>query len=153
MRIGAAVRNSDLVGELGRRGGLPVLAQALVAGASGQVRNLATVGGNLLQRTRCRTSRTSRSPATSGVRAADVRRVEGEHRNLADPRASDACVATHPSDMAVAMAALDVGRAVRARAATAMIAMPGSTACPGDEPERDTVLAPDELIAAVSCRR
>src|SRR4051794_10007525 len=150
LRIGAAVRNSELTTDARVRESYPVLAEAVSAGASGQLRNLATVGGNLLQRTRCPyfqdvTKACNKRRPGSGCPAR-----EGEHRNLAILGHSDACVATHPSDMAVALTALGAEVHVTRPAREGPIAMPGLHRLPGDAPERDTVLEPGELITAVT---
>src|ERR1700676_165462 len=113
VRIGAAVRNSDLAADRTIRARYPVLAQALLSGASGQLRNLATTGGNLLQRTRCSyfqdvTMRCNKREPGTGCSVRD-----GLSRHLAILGASEACAATHPSDMAVALAALDAVVRVR----------------------------------------
>jgi xanthine dehydrogenase YagS FAD-binding subunit len=126
-----------------------VLAQALLAGASGQLRNMATVGGNLLQRTRCAyftdvTKACNKREPGSGCPAR-----EGHHRDHAILGHSAACVATHPSDMAVALAALGATVHVQGPGGTREIPMPGLHRLPGDEPQRDTVLEPGELITAV----
>lgn len=107
MRIGAAVRNSDLAAERLIRSRYPVLAQALLAGASGQLRNLATTGGNVLQRTRCLYFQDVSKPCNKRNPGSGCPARDGHHRELAILGASDACIATHPSDMAVAMVALD----------------------------------------------
>jgi xanthine dehydrogenase YagS FAD-binding subunit len=150
LRIGAGVRNSDLAVHPHVRGDYPVLADALLAGASGQLRNLATVGGNLLQRTRCPyfqdvTKACNKREPGSGCPART-----GAHRNLAIIGHSQACVATHPSDMAVAMAALGAEVHVTGPDGERTIAMPGLHRLPGDEPQRDTILEPGELITAVT---
>ena len=106
LRIGATVRNSDLAAEPAVRGDYPVLSEALLAGASGQLRNMATVGGNLLQRTRCRYFQDVSKPCNKRVPGSGCPAIEGEHHNLAVLGASERCVATHPSDMAVALLAL-----------------------------------------------
>ena len=106
LRIGAAVRNSDLAVHPSVRERYPVLSQALLAGASGQLRNLATVGGNLLQRTRCSYFQDVTKPCNKRRPGSGCPAREGEHRNLAILGHSEHCVATHPSDMAVALAAL-----------------------------------------------
>jgi xanthine dehydrogenase YagS FAD-binding subunit len=147
--VGAAVRNSDLAAHPAVRGRYPVLARAVLAGASGQVRNMATVGGNLLQRTRCSyfqdvTKACNKRRPGSGCPA-----IEGDHRNLAILGHSPECVATHPSDMAVALTALDAEVYVTGPAGERVIAMPGLHRLPGTEPDRDTVLEPGELITAV----
>jgi xanthine dehydrogenase YagS FAD-binding subunit len=150
LRIGAAVRNSDLAADTRVRRDYPVLAQALLGGASGQLRNLATVGGNLLQRTRCPYFQDVTKPCNKRERGSGCPAREGEHRNLAIIGHSAACVATHPSDMAVALTALGAEVAVRGPAGERTIAMPGLHRLPGDDPSRDTVLEPAELITAVT---
>ena len=107
LRIGAAVRNSDLAVHPIVRERYPVLSQALLAGASGQLRNLATVGGNLLQRTRCSYFQDVTKPCNKRRPGSGCPAREGEHRNLAILGHSEHCVATHPSDMAVALTALE----------------------------------------------
>jgi xanthine dehydrogenase YagS FAD-binding subunit len=149
LRIGAAVRNSDLAASRLVRTAYPVLAQAVLAGASGQLRNMATVGGNLLQRTRCAyftdvtKACNKREPGTGCPARA------GHHRNHAILGHSEACVATHPSDMAVALAALGAIVRVEGQDGPRSIPMPGLHRLPGDEPDRDTELQPGELITAV----
>jgi xanthine dehydrogenase YagS FAD-binding subunit len=150
LRIGAAVRNSDLAADRRVRERYPVLAQALLAGASGQLRNMATTGGNLLQRTRCvyfqdvSTPCNKRSPG-SGCSALHG----GWTRNHAILGASEQCVATHPSDMAVAMAALDARVRVLGPDGERVVAVTDLHRLPGDHPEDDTVLRHGELITAV----
>jgi xanthine dehydrogenase YagS FAD-binding subunit len=107
LRIGAAVRNSDLAADPLVRERYPVLSEALLNGASGQLRNLATVGGNLLQRTRCLYFQDVTKPCNKREPGSGCPAREGEHRNLAVLGWSEHCVATHPSDMAVALAGLD----------------------------------------------
>jgi xanthine dehydrogenase YagS FAD-binding subunit len=146
LRIGAAVRMSDLAVHPLVRERYPVLSQALLAGASGQLRNLATIGGNLLQRTRCSYFQDVTKPCNKRAPGSGCPAREGEHRNLAILGHSEHCVATHPSDMAVALAAL--GAVVHLHGGgTAPI--PGLHRLPGDEPERDTTLAPGDLITAI----
>ena len=151
LRIGAAVRNSDLAAHAAVRAAYPLLAQAVLAGASGQLRNMATVGGNLLQRTRCSyfTDVTKPCNKREGGRPNRCPARDGHHRNHAILGHSEACVATHPSDMAVALAALDATVHVEGRDGPRTIPMPGLHRLPGDEPQRDTVLHPGELITAV----
>jgi xanthine dehydrogenase YagS FAD-binding subunit len=149
LRIGAAVRNSDLAADRLVRERYPLLAQALLSGASGQLRNVATVGGNLLQRTRCPYFQDVSKPCNKRAPGSGCPAREGEHRNLAILGHSDACVATHPSDMAVAMAAIGGEVHVLGRAGARRIPLPGLHRLPGDEPERDTVLEPGDLITAV----
>jgi xanthine dehydrogenase YagS FAD-binding subunit len=150
LRIGAAVRNSDLAASELVRSRHPLLAQALLQGASGQLRNFATVGGNLLQRTRCSYFQDVTKPCNKREPGSGCPAREGEHRNLAILGHSPACVATHPSDMAVALAALGAEVHVEGPGGQRAIAMPGLHRLPGDEPQRDTVLEPAELITAVT---
>src|SRR5947209_9144218 len=107
VRIGAMVRNSELAADRTIRTHYPMLAQALLAGASGQLRNLATTGGNLLQRTRCVYFQDISKPCNKRVPGSGCPAREGYHRDLAILGVSEACIATHPSDMAVALVALD----------------------------------------------
>src|SRR5207245_4397496 len=107
VRIGATVRNSDVAANLMVRRRYPVLAQAVLAGASGQLRNMATVGGNLLQRTRCPYFQDVTKPCNKRVPDSGCPARDGEHHNLAILGGSDLCIATNPSDMAVALAAFD----------------------------------------------
>ena len=149
LRIGAAVRNSELAGDRVVRERYPVLALALLSGASGQLRNLATVGGNLLQRTRCSYFQDVSKPCNKRSPGSGCPAREGDHRNLAIIGHSPACVATHPSDMAVALAALDATVEVETEDGTRTIFVREFHRLPGDEPQRDTVLEPGDLITAV----
>src|SRR5256885_6242324 len=106
LRIGAAVRNTDLAADLTIRRRYPMLSQAILAGASGQLRNVATVGGNLLQRTRCAYFQDVTKPCNKREPNSGCPARDGHHWNLAILGHSEACVATHPSDMAVALTAL-----------------------------------------------
>jgi xanthine dehydrogenase YagS FAD-binding subunit len=149
LRIGAAVTNSELAADPLVRERYPMLALALLNGASGQLRNLATVGGNLLQRTRCDyfqdiTSACNKREPGSGCAA-----IDGEHRNLAIFGWSENCVATHPSDMAVALAALDARVLTHGPNGQRTVSMPGLHRFPGDEPDRDTILEHGELITGI----
>jgi xanthine dehydrogenase YagS FAD-binding subunit len=144
--IGAAVTNSDLAAHPAVRERYPVLSQALLSGASYQLRNLATTGGNLLQRTRCTYFQDASKPCNKRRPGSGCPAREGDHRNLAILGHSEACVATHPSDMAVALTALGARVHVEGREP---IALPGLHRLPGDEPQRDTILEPGELITAV----
>jgi xanthine dehydrogenase YagS FAD-binding subunit len=146
LRIGAGVRNSDLAADERVRLRYPVLSSALLHGASGQLRNLATVGGNLLQRTRCVYFQDITKPCNKRAPGSGCPAREGEHRNLAILGWSEHCVATHPSDMAVALVALDA--AVHTSSRT--LPLRDLHRLPGDEPQRDTVLEHGELIEAVS---
>ncbi len=145
LMIGAAVTNSELAADEQVRRRFPVLSQALLNGASGQLRNKATVGGNLLQRTRCLYFQDVTKPCNKRAPGTGCPARTGLHRDLAIFGQSEHCVATHPSDMAVAMSALDAVVHTDRRA----IPVNDLYRLPGDEPERDTVLEPDELITAV----
>jgi xanthine dehydrogenase YagS FAD-binding subunit len=149
LRIGAGVRNSDLAADRRVRTRYPALAEALLAGASGQLRNLATTGGNLLQRTRCPYFQDVTKPCNKRDPGTGCPAREGEHRNLAIIGHSEHCVATHPSDMAVALAAFDAIVHVVGPAGEREIPLVDFHRLPGDRPQRDTVLERDELIVAV----
>ena len=118
LRIGAMVRNSDLAADRVIRQRYPLLAEAVLDGASGQLRNLATTGGNLLQRTRCVYFQDVSKPCNKRVPGSGCPARAGYHRELAILGASEACIATHPSDMAVALAALDATVRVQGQAAS-----------------------------------
>jgi xanthine dehydrogenase YagS FAD-binding subunit len=150
LRVGAQAANSDTAADPRVRTRYPVLSQALVAGASGQLRNKASVGGNLLQRTRCpyfydtAAACNKRSPG-SGCDA-----LHGINRTHAILGASDACIAVHPSDMAVALAALDARvELLGAGGATRTIALDDFYRLPGDTPHIETTIQPGEMITAV----
>lgn len=149
LRIGATVRNSDLAAHPVVRERYPMLARALLSGASGQIRSMATVAGNLLQRTRCPYFQDVTKPCNKRRPGSGCPAIEGDHRNLAVLGYSGSCVATHPSDMAVALTALDARVHVTGRDGERVVPMPGLHRLPGDEPHRDTVLEPGELITAV----
>jgi xanthine dehydrogenase YagS FAD-binding subunit len=149
LRIGAGVRNSDLAADRRVRSRYPALAEALLAGASGQLRNVATTGGNLLQRTRCAYFQDVTKPCNKRDPGSGCPAREGEHRNLAIIGHSEHCVATHPSDMAVALAAFDATVRVVGPAGAREIPLVDFHRLPGDTPQRDTVLERDELIVAV----
>ncbi len=149
VRIGAAVRNSDLAADHTIRARYPMLAQALLAGASGQLRNLATTGGNLLQRTRCVYFQDISKPCNKRDPGSGCPAREGYHRNLAILGASEACIATHPSDMAVALVALDAVVRVLGPNGERTIPLTSFHRLPGEEPQRDTMLEHGELITAV----
>jgi len=143
------VRNSDLAADRTIRRRYPMLAEALLDGASGQLRNLATTGGNLLQRTRCVYFQDVTKPCNKRVPGSGCSAREGYHRELAILGASEACIATHPSDMDVALAALDAVVRVLGPGGERTIPLVEFHRLPGDEPQRDTVLAHGELITAV----
>jgi xanthine dehydrogenase YagS FAD-binding subunit len=149
LRIGALVRNSHLAAHRLVRSRYPVLAQALLSGASGQLRNMATVGGNLMQRTRCLyfsddTAACNKRRPGSGCDA-----VGGFHRNTAVLGTSESCIAAHPSDMAVALAALDAVVEVESVRGSRRIPLVDLHHRPGDRPDVESDLAADELITAV----
>ncbi len=152
--IGATVRNSALAADPGIRERFPALSQALLAGASGQLRNMATTAGNLLQRTRCVYFQDTSKPCNKREGGRDPSRcsaIEGAHRDLALLGTNDRCVASHPSDMAVALAALDASvHVVRADGTREVLAsLDALYREPGDDPSRDTTLAPGDLITGV----
>jgi xanthine dehydrogenase YagS FAD-binding subunit len=149
LRIGAAVRNADLAADRLVRERFPVLSQALLAGASGQLRNLATTGGNLLQRTRCVYFQDVTTPCNKRSPGAGCSALDGYTRYHAILGASEHCVATHPSDMAVALVALDAVVEVEGPGGPRRIAVADLHRLPGDAPHRDTVLEHSELITAV----
>jgi xanthine dehydrogenase YagS FAD-binding subunit len=149
VRIGAAVRNSDVAADPLIRQRYPVLAQALLSGASGQLRNLATTGGNLLQRTRCDYFQDVTTPCNKREPGSGCSALEGYNRYHAVLGASPHCVATHPSDMAVALAALDAVVRVSGPNGERTIPVVELHRLPGAEPHRDTVLEHGELITAV----
>ncbi len=149
LRIGAAVRNSDLAADARVRRDYPVLAQALLAGASGQIRNAATTAGNLLQRTRCVYFQDVTTPCNKREPGSGCSAREGFNRNLAILGASEHCVATHPSDLAVALAALDATVLVLGTEGERRVALRDLHRLPGDQPQHDTTLAHGELVTAV----
>ena len=149
LRIDASVPNSELAADRRVRERYPLVAQALLAGASGQLRNLATTGGNPLQRTRCMYFMDATKPCNKRSPGSGCPAREGEHRNLAILGWSNECVATHPSDFAVALAALDAVVHVEGRDGTRSLPFTELHRLPGDEPWRDTTLEPGELITAL----
>ncbi len=149
LRIGAGVRNSDLAASIAVRRRYPALAQAVLAGASGQLRNMATVGGNLLQRTRCSYFQDVTKPCNKRMPGSGCPARDGEHRNLAILGTSAHCVATHPSDMAVALAAFDAVVHVDGSAGPGQVPLSEFYRLPGDAPQHETTLAPGTLITAV----
>lgn len=149
VRIGATVRNSDLAAHPVIRRRYAVLARALLAGASGQLRNAATTAGNLMQATRCVYFQDVTTPCNKREPGSGCSAVGGHVRYHAILGASDKCIAVHPSDMAVALAALDAVVVVRDRRGEHNIPVNEFYRLPGDSPEHDTVLKPDQLIVAV----
>ncbi|HZE33350.1 MAG TPA: xanthine dehydrogenase family protein subunit M [Actinoallomurus sp.] len=149
LRVGAGVTNSEVAADRRIRRRYPMLSQAILAGASYQLRNLATTGGNLLQRTRCMYFRDSQTPCNKREPGSGCSARGGAERDLAILGTSEACAATHPSDMAVAMAALGAVVQTQAPGGNRAIPVLHLHRLPGDEPERDTVLERGELITAV----
>jgi xanthine dehydrogenase YagS FAD-binding subunit len=151
LRIGALVRNTDLAADSRVRRDYAVLARALLAGASGQLRNKATTAGNLLQRTRCPYFYDTNQPCNKRQPGSGCSAIGGFSRSHAVVGASEACIATHPSDMAVAMRALDATvETVKAEGATRRIPIAEFYRLPGDTPQQETVLEAGELITAVA---
>jgi xanthine dehydrogenase YagS FAD-binding subunit len=151
LRIGALVRNTDLAADPRVRRDYGVLSRALLAGASGQLRNAATTGGNLMQRTRCPYFYDTNQPCNKRVPGSGCSAIGGFSRGHAVIGVSDACIATHPSDMAVAMRALDATvETIRPDGSTRTIPIAQFHRLPGDTPQIETVLAPGELITAVT---
>jgi len=149
VRIGALVRNSDLAADPVIRRRYPMLSQALLAGASGQLRNMATTGGNLLQRTRCPYFQDLSTPCNKREPGSGCSAIDGHHRDHAVLGASASCVAVNPSDMAVALCALEAVVQVHGLGGAHSIPVEELYRLPGDEPQRDTVLEHGELITAV----
>jgi xanthine dehydrogenase YagS FAD-binding subunit len=149
LRIGATTRNSDLAAHPAVRRRYPALAQALLAGASGQLRNMATVGGNLLQRTRCAYFTDATKPCNKRVPGTGCPARSGEHHNLAILGGSPHCIATNPSDMAVAMVAFDAVVHVQEPAGPREVPIAEFYRLPGDTPHLETTLASGALITAV----
>lgn len=149
LRIGANVRNSDLAAHPAVRTRYPALSQALLAGASGQLRNTATTGGNLLQRTRCPYFQDTSKPCNKRRPGSGCPAREGVHRDLAVIGHSSECVATHPSDMAVALAALDAAVLLHGPDGERTVAATDFHRLPGDDPSADTVIRPHEVITEV----
>jgi xanthine dehydrogenase YagS FAD-binding subunit len=149
LRIGALVRNSDMAAHPLIRQHLPFVSQALLAGASGQLRNMATTGGNLLQRTRCVYFQDLSTPCNKRQPGSGCSALEGFGRYNALFGASDACVAVHPSDLCIPLAALDAVVVVQGREAERRIPFSALHRLPGETPEQDTNLAHGELITAL----
>lgn len=147
--IGALVRNSDLASSSLIVSGFPVLAQALASGASAQLRNLATVGGNLLQRTRCSYFRDPSNPCNKRSPGSGCAAWDGYNRSNAVLGGSSHCIATNPSDMNVALVALDAVVHTRGPQGSRAIPIADFHLVPGDRPDVETVLQPGELITHV----
>jgi len=151
LRIGALVRNTDLAADGRVRRDYAVLSRALLAGASGQLRNQATTAGNLLQRTRCPYFYDTNQPCNKRQPGSGCAALGGYSRQLAVVGASESCIATHPSDMAVAMQLLDATvETVNPDGSERQIPLAEFYRAPGDTPHLETVLQPGELIVAVT---
>ena len=151
LRIGASVRNTDLAANERVRRDYGVLTRAIVAGASGQIRNMATTAGNLLQRTRCPYFYDTNMPCNKRKPGSGCSAIGGFTRHHAIVGVSDACIATHPSDMAVAMRALDATvETMRANGTARTIPIADFHRLPGNTPHIDHNLEPGELITAVT---
>jgi xanthine dehydrogenase YagS FAD-binding subunit len=154
LRIGALMRNTDLASDARVRSDYAVLSRALLAGASGQLRNRATTAGNLLQRTRCPYFYDTDQPCNKRQPGSGCSAIGGVTRQHAVVGSSDACIATNPSDMAVAMRVLDASvETVRPDGSTRVIPIADFHRLPGTAPHIDTTLERDELITAVTLPR
>jgi xanthine dehydrogenase YagS FAD-binding subunit len=150
LKIGATVRNSDLANHARVLRDYAVLSQAILSGASGQIRNMATTAGNLVQRTRCVYFRDTAMPCNKREPGTGCPAITGSNRTLAILGTSNHCIATNPSDMCVAMAALDAVIHVEGPKGTRTIPIGDFHLLPGDTPDRETVLEPGDLITHVT---
>ena len=150
LKIGATVRNSDLAYHSSVQHDYSVLSQAVLSGASAQIRNMATVAGNLLQRTRCIYFRDTAMPCNKREPGSGCPAITGSNRTLAILGASDHCIATNPSDMCVAMAALEATIHVQGQKGSGAISFGDFHLLPGSTPHRETVLEPGDLITHVT---
>jgi xanthine dehydrogenase YagS FAD-binding subunit len=151
LRVGALVRNTDLASDPRVRRDYAVLSRALLAGATGQLRNKATTAGNLLQRTRCPYFYDTNQPCNKRAPGSGCSAIGGFNRHHAIVGTSDACIATHPSDMAVAMRVLDANvETIKPDGSRRVIPIADFHRLPGDTPHIEHVLAPGELITAVT---
>src|SRR5882724_3636938 len=149
LSIGAAVRNSAVANDVLVRERYPLLSQAILFGASGQIRNMATTGGNLMQRTRCYYFYDEASRCNKRMPGAGCDAIGGFNRIHAILGASESCIATHPSDMCVALTALDATVQVQGNGGARSIPMNDFHRLPGDTPQIETSLKADELITAI----
>ena len=149
LKIGALVTNTALANDIEVRRNYPLLSRAILAGASQQIRNMATVGGNLMQRTRCPYYYDTAFPCNKRQPNTSCPAATGINRTHAILGASDRCVAVNPSDMSVALAALDATVEVRGVAGKRTISLVDFHRLPGETPEKDTNLEPGELITAI----
>src|ERR1700756_4717853 len=149
IRIGALVRNADLAHDPDFAKSYPAIAEALLSGASAQLRNAATVGGNLLQRTRCGYFYDVASACNKRQPGAGCDARDGDNRLHAVLGWSESCIATHPSDFCVPLVALDAVVEIEGKTGRREIALEALHRLPGDAPERESVLEPGDLIVAV----
>jgi len=153
VRIGALARNSDVAYDETIAREFPALVQALLSGASGQIRNMATIGGNLLQRTRCTYFREPQYACNKREPGSGCDALDGFNRTHAVLGTSDACIATHASDMAVALAALEANVIVQTASGERVIALESFYTQPGRQPDRETTLAHGDLIVGIEIER
>jgi xanthine dehydrogenase YagS FAD-binding subunit len=149
LRVGSLVRMSELAAHPGVRAQLPVIAQALELSASAQIRNMASIGGNLMQRPRCLYFRDVSAACNRRTPGSGCAAIAGRNRTHAILGTSDACVATHPSDLAVALVALDAQVVTRDRNGESRIAVSDLFRTPGDTPDREHSLSPAALITGI----
>ncbi len=147
--IGALARNADVARHPGLVAELPMLTQAILMGASGQIRAMATVGGNLLQRTHCPYFRDMHTACNKRVPGSGCDAVGGQHRGQAVLGTSRQCIATHPGDMAVALAALDASVVLLGPRGRRQVTFTDFNLEPGDTPDRETLLDADEMVLAL----
>ena len=150
LKIGATVRNSDLANHSKVQKDYAVLSQAILNGASAQIRNMATVGGNLLQRTRCVYFRDTAMPCNKREPGTGCPAITGSNRTLAILGTSEQCIATNPSDMCVAMAALEATIHVQGPKSSRAVPFGEFHLLPGNTPQRETVLEPGDLVMHVT---
>lgn len=149
LRIGGTVRNSTLANDAAVKRDYSVLSQAILQGASAQIRNMATTAGNMLQRTRCVYFRDPAMPCNKREPGSGCPAITGHNRMLAILGASDACIATNPSDMCVALAALDATVHIQRTAGSREVPFADFHLLPGDTPQRENVLEPGDLITHI----
>jgi xanthine dehydrogenase YagS FAD-binding subunit len=152
VRIGALARNSDVAYDANVAARFPVVAEALLSGASGQIRNAATIGGNLLQRTRCTYFRETRWRCNKREPGSGCDALGGFNRGHAILGTSEACIATYPGDLAIALCALEASVVVEGDGGERVVPLDALYVQPGERPERETTLAPGDLIVAVELR-
>ncbi|MEV0831242.1 FAD binding domain-containing protein [Nonomuraea rubra] len=153
LRVGAAARMRQVAEHSRVRREFPMLSEALLASASPQVRNMASIGGNLLQRTRCGYFRDPASPCNKRVPGSGCPAINGHHRGHAILGGSDHCIATHPSDLAVALTALDATVHLLGPGGERAVPVAGFYLLPGATPDQETAMRPGELITRVDVPR